>query len=131
MRSRPRASILYFNGQREGQFDFGWWTASAASRPACSRSFKHVTLAGNQTGGTLGQAAFTLDYMFKWGKVGVFGTKAFLDNALINSQAAVLAERHRFPDLFKQRYLRVVNQAGVSSRPVCGATTTSKAISDI
>ena len=40
-----------------------------------------MNLRGNESGGTLGQAALTLDYIFPLGRVGVFGTKAFLDNA--------------------------------------------------
>ena len=42
-----------------------------------------------QTGGTLGEGAVTVDYIFSWGKIGVFGTKAFLDNALVNSTNVV------------------------------------------
>ncbi len=44
----------------------------------------------------------------------MFGTYAFLNNALINSQAAVLANGVTSPDLLNQTYLRVVNQAGAS-----------------
>ena len=68
-----------------------------------------------RSGGTLGQAAFALDYLFKWGKVGVFGTYAFLNNALVNSQAAVLSNGIVSPDLLEQTYLQVVNQAGASA----------------
>jgi len=73
-----------------------------------------VSLSGNQNSGTLGQANVNFDYIFKWGKVGVFGTYSFLNNALINSQAAVLANGVTSPDLLNQTYLRVVNQAGAS-----------------
>ena len=52
--------------------------------------------------------------MFKWGKLGVFGTYAFMDNAIINNVAAVLPNGITSPDLFTQTYLRVVNQAGAS-----------------
>ena len=46
--------------------------------------------------------------------MGIFGTYAFLNNPLINSQAAVLANGVTSPDLLSQTYLRVVNQAGAS-----------------
>jgi hypothetical protein len=49
-------------------------------------SFKHVDLVHAQNGGTLEQGALTLDYIFKRGKVGFFGTKGFLDNALVTQR---------------------------------------------
>jgi hypothetical protein len=70
-------------------------------------SFKHVNLTGDQTGGTIGQAAFTAEYLFKWGKLGAFGTKAFLDDALVNR--TLLSSSFAL-----ERYLRVVDQAGMS-----------------
>jgi hypothetical protein len=85
-------------------------------------SFKHVNLTGDQTGGTLGQAAFTADYLFKWGKVGAFGTKAFLDDAIVNRQNVISPSGVFLRNLVMERYLRVVDQAGISG---------SRATSDI
>ena len=74
---QAQGEYFYFRDAREGQFDIGLvhrpWTNFQAGLFA---SFKHVTLRGNQNGGTLGQAALTLDYIFPLGNVGVFGTKA-------------------------------------------------------
>ncbi len=114
---QAQGEYLYFKGQKEGQFDLGLVDRIGRFQAGLFSSFKHVSLSGNQNGGTLGQAAVTLDYLFKWGKVGLFGTYAFLDNAMINSQAAVLQGPNGLftsPDVLEQRYLKVVNQAGAS-----------------
>jgi hypothetical protein len=115
---QAQGEFLYFKGQKEGQIDIGLVDRIGRFQAGLFSSFKHVSLSGNQTGGTLGQASATLDYLFKWGKVGVFGTYAFMDNALINSQAAVLQGPNGVlftsPDVLENRYLKVVNQAGAS-----------------
>jgi hypothetical protein len=77
-------------------------------------SFKHVTLSGNQSGGTLGQAAFTLDYIFKRGRLGIFGTKGFLDDALINRAPEITAAGVMLRNVILERYLQIVDQAGIS-----------------
>ena len=40
-------------------------------------------ISGMQNGGNLGQASFTLDYLFSRGKVGLFGSKGFMNSAVI------------------------------------------------
>src|SRR5258708_436709 len=64
-----------------------------------------ISVSGN---GTLGQGAFTADYIFSRGKVGLFGTKAFLDNAVIQSQAISRT-------MTLESYLKVVDQVGAST----------------
>jgi hypothetical protein len=103
-------------GMKEGQFDLGLVDrVGKRFQAGLFSSFKHVTLGGNQTGGTLGQAAITLDYIFKWGRLGVFGTKAFLDNALINTAHATLSDGTILNNVLVERYLKVVDQAGASA----------------
>lgn len=112
---QAQAEYNYYKTQREGQFDIGIVDRFDKSwQVGLFSSFKHVTLQGNQSGGTLGQGAFTLDYLFKYGKVGIFGTKSFLDNALIDSRNA-LVNGNIAPNLYVERYLRVVDQAGASA----------------
>ena len=82
---QSEGEYFYNKGQREGQFDFGLVDRINRFQAGLFSSFKHVNLTGDQTGGTLGQGAVTLEYLFKWGKIGAFGTKAFLDDALVNS----------------------------------------------
>jgi hypothetical protein len=111
---QAQGEYLYFKGQKEGQFDVGLVDRIGRFQASLFSSLKHVSLSGNQNGATLGQANVNLDYIFKWGKVGIYGTYAFLDNVLINSQAAVLSNGLTSPDLFNERSLKVVNQAGAS-----------------
>ena len=112
---QSEGEYFYSKGQREGQFDFGLVDRiNRFQSTGLFGSFKHVNLSGDQTGGTLGQAALTMEYLFKWGKIGVFGTKAFLDDALVNSTNVITPSGVLLPNLFTETYLRVVDQAGMS-----------------
>lgn len=111
---QSEGEYFYSKGQREGQFDFGLVDRIDRFQAGLFGSFKHVNLTGDQTGGTLGQGALTMEYLFKWGKIGVFGTKAFLDDALVNSANVVTPSGALLNNLFVERYLRVVDQAGLS-----------------
>ena len=111
---QSEGEYFYSKGQREGQFDFGLVDRIDRFQAGLFGSFKHVNLTGDQTGGTLGQGALTIEYLFKWGKIGVFGTKAFLDDALVNSANVITPSGVLLNNLFSERYLRVVDQAGFS-----------------
>ncbi len=111
---QSEGEYFYNKGQREGQFDMGLVDRIGRFQAGLFSSFKHVNLTGDQTGGTLGEGAVTLEYLFKWGKVGVFGTKAFLDDALVNSVNVVTPAGAIMNNLFTETYLRVVDQAGLS-----------------
>ncbi len=110
---QSQGEYFYSRGEREGQFDMGLVDRLGRFQAGLFSSFKHVNLDGMQTGGTLGQGAVTLDYIFSWGKIGAFGTKAFLDDALVNS-VNVTTNGVIVPNLFTQQYLRVVDQGGVN-----------------
>ncbi|MGH9645726.1 MAG: PKD domain-containing protein, partial [Bryobacteraceae bacterium] len=106
----------YVRGQAEGQADFGLVDRLGNRVQAgLFASFKHVNLAGNQTGGTLGEGALAVDYIFSRGRVGIFGTKGFLDNALINSVHDVDANGVFQNNILVQSYLKIVDQAGVAA----------------
>lgn len=111
-----QAEYLYFKNQREGQFDVGLVDRLTNHVQAgLFASFKHVTLIGYQNGGTLGEGAFTLDYIFKRGKIGFFGTKGFMDNVLINSvNATDPVSEATLSHVFLDSYLSIVDQAGAS-----------------
>jgi len=72
-------------------------------------SFKYASFRQYQSGGLLGQAALAFDYLFNRGRIGVFGTKGFRDNAVVNR--ATLA-----PGTFLETYLKIVNQVGDSGQ---------------
>jgi OmpA family/PKD domain len=111
---QAQGEYLYFKTQREGQFDFGLVQRMRNVQAGLFGSFKYVTLVGNQNGGTLGQAAFTLDYIFKTGKIGFFGTKGFMNTAVINRTNATTPDGAILRNIILERYLQVVDQAGVS-----------------
>lgn len=126
---QAQGEYLYFNEAREGQFDLGLVDRIGNFQGGLFGSFKHVDLRQFQSGGTLGQAALTADYIFSRGKVGLFGTKAFLDNALVNTTNAGIINGQVVetclgqapgtcivaPNLYIEKILRVVDQAGVST----------------
>ena len=112
---QAQGEYMYTRGDKEGQFDIGLVDrVTPHIQAGLFASFKNVSLAGNSPG-TLGQAALTMDYIFKWGKLGVFGTKGFMDNRQIYYAAYVNPTTgYISSDLFTQRILKIVDQAGVS-----------------
>lgn len=112
---QSEGEYFYSRGQREGQFDIGLVDRVGRFQAGLFSSFKHANLTGDQTGGTLGQGAATLEYLFNWGKIGAFGTKAFLDDALVNTSPFKTSAGVLLPDFVQQRYLRVVDQGGISA----------------
>ncbi len=102
---------LYYRDRQEGQFDFGLVNRYRNVQAGLFSSFKHVSLRDMQQGGTLGQAAMTLDYLFRRGRIGLFGTKGFLNEAVIN-RAYTTASRN----ILEETYLRVVDQIGGSTQ---------------
>lgn len=113
---QAQAEYMYFRDRQEGQLDFGLVNRIKNFQGGLFTSFKNVNLrnleldgrrdiSGN---GTLGQAAVTFDYLFKQGRVGLFGTKAFLDNAVIRREALTRT-------LSIETYLKAVDQVGAST----------------
>ena len=78
-------------GRDEGQVDFGLVNRFGNVQAGMFSSFKFVKFDEFERTGSLGQAAFTLDYVFKRGRVGFFGTKKILDGAVVNE---ALISRH-------------------------------------
>jgi hypothetical protein len=113
---QAQAEYFYMHGQREGQADLGLVDRLGKRVQAgLFASFKSVTLSGNQNSGTLGQGALSVDYIFSRGRVGVFGTMAFLDNALINRANEVSPGGALLRNVILENYLKVVDQAGVNA----------------
>lgn len=105
---QAQGEYFYFRDRAEAQFDVGLVSRfTRRAQAGMFSSFKHVDLKGMQSGGTLGQASATMDYIFSRGRLGVFGTKAFLNNAVINR---TFISRN----IVEEAYLRVVDQAGGS-----------------
>ena len=98
---------MYFRDRQEGQFDIGLVNRYKKVQMGLFSSFKQVNIREFQNGGTLGQAAATLDYVFSRGRVGVFGTKGFLNNAVVNRSSLSR-------NVHVENYLRLVDQVGGS-----------------
>lgn len=112
---QAQAEYLYFKTDREGQLDLGMVDRLGHFQAGLFASFKHASLTQFQNGGTLGEGALTLDYIFKRGKVGVFGTKGFMNSALVNvANATDPVSGALLNHLFNYSYLQIVDQAGVS-----------------
>ncbi len=105
---QAQGEYLYFRDRQEGQFDLGLVNRYKNFQGGLFSSFKHVNVREFSQGGTLGQAALTLDYLFKHGRVGVFGTKGFMDNVVVNRHALSR-------NVFDETYLKIVDQAGAST----------------
>jgi len=123
-----QGEYMYFKDRQEGQADIGLVNRfSTRAQAGMFASFKNVNFSGRSPGrniftdrpatdvpgltgnGTIAQAALTLDYIFTRGRVGVFGTKAFLNNAVINQ---IQIQRN----VFSEYYLHVIDAAGVSTQ---------------
>jgi len=112
---QAQGEYMGFKGRKEGQFDVGIVDRfMARGQAGVFASFKHVSMSEMQRGGNLGQASFTLDYLFSRGKVGIFGSKGFMNSAVVNEVSPIIngfASR----SLIDQTYLSIVDQVGAST----------------
>ncbi|MGC8794525.1 MAG: PKD domain-containing protein, partial [Bryobacteraceae bacterium] len=106
---QAEGEYLYYRDRQEGQFDLGLVNRFRSMQLGLFSSFKHVSLS-ELGGGTLGQAALTLDYLFSRGRFGMFATKGYLDNR-------VIARRPVNPTatIWEESYLKIVDQIGAST----------------
>ncbi len=106
---QAEGEYLYYRDRQEGQFDIGLVNRYRTMQLGLFSSFKHVGLT-DLGGGTLGQGAVTLDYLFSRGRIGMFGTKGYLDNR-------VIARRPVNPTatIWEESYLKIVDQIGAST----------------
>ena len=112
---QAQGEYLYTHDQKEGQFDVGLVNRINRFQGSLFASFKHVNLQGYGAGGTLGQGSAVFEYLFGFGKIGVFGTKSFMDNAILDQREVVLPDGSLAPNLYVQRFLHVTDQAGVNA----------------
>jgi hypothetical protein len=101
---QAQGEYMYFRDRQEGQGDLGLVTRWDRLQLGGFSSFKTISFRDYQQAGTLGQAAFMFDYLFRGGKIGAFGTKSFLNNAVINREFGF--------NRVTETYLNVVDQLG-------------------
>ncbi|MEO7653388.1 MAG: OmpA family protein, partial [Bryobacteraceae bacterium] len=110
---QAEGEYMYFGGtgekRQEGQFDLGLVNRFGNVQAGLFSSFKYINMSAFRNGGTLGQGAFTLDYIFKRGRVGVFGTKGFRDNVTVG-------RTQLGPASYNETYLSIVDQIGGSTQ---------------
>ncbi len=99
----------YHRDRQEGQFDLGLVNRIRNVQAGLFSSFKYANIREFDRGGTLGQGALTVDYLFSRGRVGFFGTKGFRDNVGVNRR--VLGR-----NIFEESYLKIVDQIGGSTQ---------------
>src|SRR5271157_2154119 len=98
--------IFNSNYSSEGQFDIGLVHRMGAVQAGVFASFKYLNLSQYHQGGALGQGAFMVDYVFKGGRFGVFGTQGFKNYAVLN-------DAFLYTGVYNQTYARIINQYGV------------------
>ncbi len=104
---QAQGEFMYYPGSKEGQFDIGLLHRWGAVQAGGFASMKFLEFSQYQQGGSLGQAAFLLDYVFNRGRVGAFVTRGFKNYAVLNSVELA-------PGAYLQTFARVVNQQGVN-----------------
>lgn len=106
---QAQAEYLRYNDRQEGQFDIGLVNRWTNVQAGLFSSFKYADFREFGNGGSLGQAAVTIDYLLPRGRVGLFGTLPFKSTATINRAQLGTASTI-------ETYLRVVNQYGFSGQ---------------
>jgi hypothetical protein len=106
---QAEAEYMHYHDRQEGQFDLGLVNRVSNLQVGLFGSFRHINFTEFQNGGTLGQAAVTADYLFNRGRIGFFGTKAFLDNAVVNQTPLSL-------NVMEETLLKAVSQVGGSAQ---------------
>jgi uncharacterized cupredoxin-like copper-binding protein len=105
---QAQGEYMFYDGRQEGQFDIGLVNRWTHIQAGAFGSFKFLNFKEFQHGGSLGQAAFMLDWLFSRGRIGLFGTKGFKNFAVLNSVQIG-------PQSFLETYARVVDQVGVNA----------------
>jgi hypothetical protein len=112
---QAEAEYLYFPGRQEGQFDIGLVNRWNNVQLGLFNSMKHVHIADLSAGGTLGQGVLTADYLFKYGRIGLFGTKGYLSNRVIARTPVQNVFGLTTFNVFDETSLSVVDQIGGST----------------
>ncbi|HUA64130.1 MAG TPA: OmpA family protein [Verrucomicrobiae bacterium] len=128
---QAQGEFLYNSGfSTEAQFDIGLVHRMGPVQAGAFSSFKYLSLAANpngvasilpgpnftnvsqaagtRTGGALGEASVLIDYVFKGGRIGIFGTQGFKNFAVLNSVQI-------YQGVYNQTYARIANQYGANA----------------
>ena len=124
-----QGEYMYYRDRQEGQADIGLVNRFATRAQAgIFASLKNVNFSGRTPGnniftdrpatqftqgqvegnGTIGQASMIVDYLFSRGRFGIYGSKGFLNNAVLGRTALTR-------NIFNEYYLSIVDQIGLST----------------
>jgi hypothetical protein len=112
---QAEGEYMYFRDRQEGQFDLGLLNRWKNIQLGAFNSVKHVHISDLDAGGTLAQAAFTADVLFKYGRIGAFGTKGYLNDRVIARTPVQLVPGLTTFNVYDETSLRIVDQVGASA----------------
>ncbi len=112
---QAEGEYMYFPDRQEGQIDLGLVNRWSNLQLGLFNSMKYIQISSLGGGGTLGQGAVTLDYLFKYGRIGLFGTKGYLSQRTIARTPVQLIPGLTTFNIFDETYLRIVDQIGGST----------------
>lgn len=106
---QAQGEYMWNSQGQEGQFDVGLVNRWGNVQAGAFASFKYLNYRQYQQGGALAEGAFLVDYIFKGGRVGIFGTQGFKNTAVMSMQEL-------YPGVYNQTYARLINQYGVDAQ---------------
>jgi len=106
---QAEGEYLRYPGRQEGQFDIGLVNRWDHLQAGLFSSFKYIRLSEYENGGSMGQGAFLLDYLFSRGRIGFYGTEGFKNTGALTETPLGLTS-------FIETYARPMNQFGFSTQ---------------
>ena len=106
---QAQGEYMWNSQGQEGQFDVGLVNRWGNVQAGGFASFKYLNYRQYQQGGSLAEGAFLVDYLFKGGRVGVFGTQGFKNTAVLNMQEL-------YPGVYNETYAHIINQYGFDAQ---------------
>jgi hypothetical protein len=106
---QAEAEYLRYPGRQEGQFDIGLVNRWDHLQAGLFSSFKYIRLGEYENGGSMGQGAFLLDYLFSRGRIGFYGTEGFKSTGALTQTPLGLTS-------FIETYARPMDQFGLSTQ---------------
>jgi hypothetical protein len=106
---QAEAEYMRYPGRQEGQFDIGLVNRWDHLQAGLFSSFKYIRFSEFENGGSMGQGAFLLDYLFSRGRIGFYGTEGFKNTGALTETPLGLTS-------FIETYARPMNQLGFSTQ---------------
>jgi len=112
---QAEGEYMYYQDRQEGQFDLGLVNRWSNLQIGLFDSTKYVYIKDLASGGTLAEGALAVDYLFKDGRIGLFATKGYLNEAVLARSPVQTAPGLTSFNVWDETYLRVTDQIGAST----------------